>query len=105
MPIVQMATSPPIAAEPEPGAPVPRDAIDPDLVKLARTRTRIGVITAAAVVALSVYFILRLGADRTFGGEPDTPRAVALADVAAGKVADNSYVSFEADPMMSHAIR
>jgi len=100
-----MATSPPIAAEPEPGAPVPRDAIDPDLVKLARTRTRIGVITAAAVVALSAYFILRLGADRAFGGEPDTPRAVALADVAAGKVADNSYVAVEAEPMMSHAIR
>jgi hypothetical protein len=105
MPIVQMATSPPIAAEPEPGAPVPRDAVDPDLIKLARTRTRIGVITAAAVVALSVYFILRLGPDRAFGGEPDTPRAVALADVAAGKIADNSHVSLEADPMVSHAIR
>jgi hypothetical protein len=106
MPIVQMAATPPIAEpESEPGAPVPRDAIDPDLVKLARTRPKIGAITAAAVVALSVYFILRLGPDRRFGGEPEAPRAVALADVAAGKIADESFVSLAAEPMMSHAIR
>lgn len=107
-----MATSPPIAAEPaepaappEPGAPVPRDAIDPDLVKLARTRHRIGVITAAAVIALSAYFIHRMGPDRRFAGEPEIPVPVAVADVAAGKVADNSHVAFPADAMMSHAIR
>jgi len=100
-----MATSPPIAAEPEPGAPVPRDAIDPELIKLARTRPKIGVITAAAVVALSAYFIHRMSPDRRFGGEPDSPRAMVVADVAAGKAGDNRYVAFTADPMMSHAIR
>lgn len=94
------------APEPEAGAPVPRDAIDPDLVKLARTRPKIGAITAAAVVAACLYFlVLRFGPDRHFAGEPEQPRPVALADVAAGKVADDSYVSFEAEPMMSHAIR
>lgn len=107
-----MATSPPIAGEPagpaaspEPGAPVPRDAIDPDLVKLARTRPRIGVITAAAVIALSGYFIHRMGPDRRFAGEPEIPVPIAAADIAAGKIADNSHVAFPADPMMSHAIR
>ncbi|HSK01946.1 MAG TPA: hypothetical protein VK932_11920 [Kofleriaceae bacterium] len=102
-----MAASPPIEdpAAREPGAPVPRDAIDPELVKLARTRPKIGAITAAAVVVLCGWFMFRLGADRRFGGEPESPRAVALADVAAGKVADESFVSFEAEPMMSHAIR
>lgn len=103
-----MAASPPIDedhAAREPGAPVPRDAIDPELVKLARTRPKIGAITAAAVVVLCGFFLFRLGSDRRFGGEPESPRAVALADVAAGKVADESFVSFEAEPMMSHAIR
>ncbi len=102
-----MAASPPIEdlVAPEPGAPVPRDTIDPELVKLARTRPKIGAITAAAVVALCIFFMFRLGSDRRFGGEPEAPRAVALADVAAGKVADESFVSFEAEPMMSHAIR
>lgn len=100
-----MAAPPEIAA-PEPGEPIPRDAIDPDLVKLARTRPKIGPITAAAVVAATIYFIVfRLGPDRGFAGQPETPRAVALADVAAGKVAENSYISLEAEPMMSHAIR
>lgn len=93
------------ATPPEPGAPVPHDAIDPELVKLARTRPKIGAITAAAVVALCAFYILRFGPDRSFGGEPEAPRAVALADVAAGKVAANSFVSLDAEPMMSHAIR
>ena len=105
MPIAQMA-APPKKPEPEPGAPIPRDAIDPDLVKLARTRPKIGAITAAAVVALCGYFIFfYLAPDRRFAGEPEEPRAVVLADVAAGKVADNSHVTVDADPMMSHAIR
>jgi len=110
MPIAQMATSPPSIDDParssaEPGAPIPRDAIDPDLVRLARTRPKIGAITAAAVVALSVYFILRLGPDRRFAGEPEQPRHVALHDVAAGNVPDESFIALDADPMMSHAIR
>ncbi len=105
-----MAAKSPDLAEPEPGAsipgaPIPRDAIDPELIKLARTRSKIGVITAAAVVALCVFFVIRIGEDRRFAGEPEAPRAVALADVAAGKVADESFVSLDADPMMSHAIR
>jgi hypothetical protein len=98
MPILQMAD--------EPGAPIPRDAIDPELVKLGRARPKIGAITAGAVVALCVYFsFFWLSSHRRFAGEPEAPRAVALADVAAGKVAEDSHVSFDADPMMSHAFR
>ncbi|HWO21909.1 MAG TPA: hypothetical protein VNO30_24240 [Kofleriaceae bacterium] len=100
-----MAASPPIV-EPEPGAPVPRDAIDPDLVRLGRARSKIGAITAAAVVGLCLYFLfIWLSPHRRFAGEPPEPRAVALADVAAGQVASDSFVSLEADPMMSYAIR
>lgn len=105
MPIAQMAARPPIA-EPEPGAPIPRDAIDPDLVRLARTRPKIGAITAAAVVALCGYFLFFwLAPHRRFAGQPEEPRAVVLSDVAEGKVASNSYVMLDADPMMSHAVR
>jgi hypothetical protein len=105
MPIAQMAARPPIA-KPEPGAPIPRDAIDPDLIKLARTRPKIGAITAAAVVALCGYFLFFwLAPHRRFAGEPAEPRAVVLSDVAEGKVASNSFVMLDADPMMSHAIR
>ena len=99
-----MAVSPPIA-EPEPGAPIPRDSIDPDLVKLARKRPQIGLITAVGVVVVCVYYIVHLGPDRRFGGEPEVPRTVAIADVAAGKIADDSYIAIDTDPMMSHAIR
>src|SRR5262245_38889787 len=105
MPIAQMATDPPTIADPEPGAPVPRDAIDPDLVKLARTRPKIGAITSAAVVAVSIFYMIRLGEDRRFGAADEAPRPVAVADVIAGKIADESYVSLDAEPMMSHAIR
>ncbi|HWU91460.1 MAG TPA: hypothetical protein VN253_29535 [Kofleriaceae bacterium] len=101
-----MAVSPPKPEpDPEPGAPVPRDAIDPDLVKLARKRPQIGLVTAAGVIALCVYYIVHLGPDRRFGGEPEAPRPVALADLADGKIADDSFISVETDPMMSHAIR
>jgi hypothetical protein len=106
MPIAQMAASPPIErTKPEPGAPVPRDAIDPDLVKLARKRPQIGLITALGVIAICFYYILHLGPDRRFGGEPETPRPVTLADIITGKIPYNSYIALDADPLMSHAIR
>lgn len=99
-----MAVTPPIA-EPEPGAPIPRDSIDPDLIKLARKRSQIGIITAIGVIVVCVFYILDLAPDRRFGREPEVPRAVALADVAAGKIPDDSFISIDTDPMMSHAIR
>jgi hypothetical protein len=108
MPIAQMAASPPIERtkpEPEPGAPIPRDAIDPDLVKLARKRPQIGLITALGVIAVCFYYIVTLGPDRRFAGEPETPRPVALADIITGKIPYNSYIALDADPLMSHAIR
>jgi hypothetical protein len=104
MPIVQMADSPPIT-ERDPGAPIARDAIDPDLIKLSRTRAKIGVITAAGVVALCVYFLIRLGPDRRFGGASDEPTQVAVADVVAGKIDDDAYVALDAEPLMAQAIR
>ncbi|HLL23128.1 MAG TPA: hypothetical protein VK427_13400 [Kofleriaceae bacterium] len=89
----------------EPGAPIPKDAIDPDLVKLRRTRPTIGLVTSAGMVFLCAFFLYRLTADRRFGSEPDRPRQVQLADIVAGNVAADSHVELPAEPMMSHAIR
>jgi hypothetical protein len=90
---------------PEPGAPIPKDAIDPELVKLSRPRPKIGVITALGLVFLSVFFLFRLSPDRRFGGASEQPTRVTAADVVAGKVGADAYVSLEAEPLLAHAIR
>ena len=89
MPTGQIAESQPpdksdAAAAREEGAPIPKDAIDPELVKLTRPRPKIGVLTSAGMVFLCVFFLLKLGADRTFGGEGDNPKLVDVASVVAG---------------------
>lgn len=94
-----------MAESPEPGAPIPKDAIDPELVKLRGPRPKIGLLTAAGMVFLCAFFIWKLNADRTFGGEGDNPHLVQVADVAGGKVDAESFVEIPAEPMMSHAIR
>jgi hypothetical protein len=89
----------------EDGARVPPGTIDPDLVKLGRGRSKIGIITAAGVVGLCVYFLLRLGPDRKFAGEGDKPTAVAISDILGDRIAPNSFVDLEAEPLVSHAVR
>lgn len=91
--------------EPELGAPIPKEQIDPELVKLSRARPKIGLVTSAGMVFLCGYFLLKLNADRQFAGEGDKPRLVELAAVTSGKVAAESFVEIPAEPMMSHAIR
>lgn len=90
---------------PEPGAPIPKDAVDPELIKLSRPRPKVGVITAAGLVLLSVFFVLRLDPDRRFAGAGEAPAKVAVADVLAGKVDHDAFVAIEAEPLMAHAIR
>lgn len=99
-----MAEPSPIS-ERDPGAPIARDAIDPDLVRLGRPRSKIGIITAAGVVVLCAYFLIRLGPDRRFAGADEQPIAATAADLAAGKVAADSYVALTAEPVRAHAIR
>ena len=99
-----MAESPP--SEPrDPGAPFPPGALDPDLVKLPRSRPRVGVITAFGLCALSVMFLLRLAPDRRFGGASDRPVAATTADLLAGKVATEQLVTVTGEPVVSQAIR
>jgi len=91
--------------EPLEGAPIPKDAIDPELIKLSRPRPKVGIITAAGLVFLSVFFLWRLNPDRRFGGAADQPTRTTVADVLAGKVGTDAFVSFEAEPLVAHAIR
>lgn len=88
----------------EPGARIAKDAIDPDLIKLRRKRPKVGVITAAGLVFLSLVFLLRLNGDRKFGGN-DKPAKVSVSDVLGGHVGTDRYVALDAEPLMSHAIR
>lgn len=95
----------PPAGPGEPGAPIAHDQIDPDLVKLARARPRVGVITAAGLVLLSSVFLWRLGPDRRFAGSGAEPRPAGVADVLAGKVEADQLVVLTAEPVVSQAIR
>ena len=87
------------------GAPIPKDQVDPELIKLSRPRPKVGVITAAGLVFLSVFFLLRLNPDRRFGGAAEEPTKVTAADVVADKVGADSFVAVEAEPLVAHAIR
>ncbi len=78
---------------------------DPDLIKLSRKKPNIRLLTAASVVFLALFFLLKLDPDRRFAGNDDAPTSVTIADLAAGKVDEDAYVSVKAEPMMSHAIR
>src|SRR5882757_10728793 len=103
-----MTPSPAMADTPieqrEPGAPIARDAIDPDLVKLARARPKVGMITAAGIAFLCLWFVLRLNPDRRFAGE-GAPRPVSVADVLDGKVAADARIQVAAEPLIAHAVR
>ncbi len=93
-------------AEAELGAPIPKDTPDPELIKLARSRPKIGIITAAGLVFLCGLFLLRLNGDRRFSGEAAVPDRVSVADVLGGKVALDRFIKLEgAEPLMAHAIR
>jgi len=95
----------PTSAEFDPGAPIARDAIDPELVKLARQQPRVGLITAAGLVFLAVLFLIKLSPDRRFAGSNAQPVAATVADILAGKVDTEQLVSVTAEPLVSSAIR
>jgi hypothetical protein len=78
---------------------------DEELISLARTRPNIRALTAAGVVFLAGFFLLKLNPDRRFSSNDETPKSVAISDLVNGSVDKDSYVSVAAEPLMSHAIR
>jgi len=106
MPVSSVMASESQAAQAETaGAPIAKDAIDPDLVKLSRKRPKIGIVTAAGLVFLCTMFVVRLWPDRRFSGHDATPTKVTVADIVAGKIDLDAHISVQADPVVAHAIR
>ena len=93
------------STEPEAGAPIARDAIDPDLIKLARTKIQIGIVTCLGVLVLCVYFMLRLGPDRRFAGEDERPVVITVDAITSGKAELERHVTVEAQLLLAHAMR
>lgn len=105
LPPAMADVSTPPAGEREPGAPIGRDEIDPELVKLRRPALAIGAVAAAAVVILCLGLMLRLRHDFAFSREGSTPREVQVADIVAGHVGDDAYITLVAPPDRTGAIR
>jgi hypothetical protein len=78
---------------------------DPELIKLRRSRPKVGVLTATGVLFLAIFFLVKLNPDRRFAGNDEAPRTVALADLASGKIDEDAFVSVTAEPVIAHAIR
>ena len=97
--------SSPTDAPTGPEVPVPKDAIDPELVRLRRPRPQIGAVTALGVVIFCAYVAIRLDGDRRFAGEPETARPVAVDAIAAGKVDTDSHVAVTARIERASAVR
>ncbi len=97
-----MAADPPTEAR-EPGAPVPKDEIDPELVSL-RPRTQVGLLTSFSVVVFCIYMAVRLWPDLKFSRE-DKPRAIDVASVVAGKADRDSYLGVRLDLERAAAVR
>lgn len=89
----------------DPGAPIGKDEIDPDLVSLRRSAPKVGIVTSAAIVLVCVVLMVRLRDDFAFARSDDSPRAVSVEDVIAGKIADGTYVSVVAPLDRSAAVR
>jgi hypothetical protein len=89
----------------EPGEPFARDEIDPDLVKLARPRSKVGLITAAGLVFLCIAYLVHLAPDLRFARSSAQPVPAAVADILAGKVDTEALVALSAEPLRSQAIR
>lgn len=94
-----------VQQQPEEGAPVPKDYQDPALIKLRRSRPKIGIVTAAGVVFLSVFFLLKLNPDRRFAGADGPAKTASVGDIVAGKVSEDALVAVTGEPLMAHAIR
>lgn len=89
----------------EPGAPVAKDALDPELIRLTRPRLKVSLITAAGLVFLCGYFLVRLTPDRHFAASSQAPQKTAVADVIGNRVPVDRFISLDAQPLLSHAIR
>ncbi len=105
MPLVSVMADDANTPAHEPGAPIAKDFVDPELIKLSRSRPKIGALTAAGVLFLALFFLFKLNADRRFSSNGESPMPVTVADLAKGGVDSDKFVSVQAEPLMAHAVR
>ncbi|MEZ4364786.1 MAG: hypothetical protein R2939_00695 [Kofleriaceae bacterium] len=101
-----MASTPGPTTEPgarEPGAPIGRDELDPELINLKAGRLDVGALAALAVLVLVALMAIRLWPDLRFSRQADTPRTVDAAGARAS--APDSFVQLDARLVLSRAMR
>jgi hypothetical protein len=85
----------------DPGAPVGRDEIDPELVNLRKGGPKFGVVTCAGVAILCLYLVYRLMPDLGYAREPDAPAKLRMT----AELADNTFVELPLTIERARAIR
>src|SRR3954466_4909458 len=90
-----MAADVPAPEPREPGAPIPKDEIDPELVSL-RPRTQVGLLTSLAIVVFCIHLAVKLLPDFRFARE-GKPAAVDVQEILAGKVDSDRNVAVYLD--------
>ncbi len=92
----------------EPGAPVPPDAIDPELLKLSVPLPRRHPLVAVAVLLVGALLLYRMRTDLTYAMQPAAPRELGEAAVAlrSGKLAEaaGGYVRVSGLPDRRNAL-
>lgn len=98
---------PPDHGEDDAGRPVPRDAIDPELIVLPRTRTPIGPMLSISIIAFCIFIMVRMYPDLRFSLQGESPRTFdsAAALLGSDQRADNRFVQLRAVPDRSYAVR
>jgi len=81
------------------------DQLDPELVSLRRPAPRIGLITSGAIVIGCVALMIRLHRDFVFSRAGESAHMVTVADLVAGQIADDSYVTVSAPLERAAAVR
>jgi len=92
----------------EPGAPVPPDAIDPELLKLSVPLPRRHPLVAVAVLLVGALLLYRMRTDLTYAMQPSAPRELgeAAAALRSGKLAEaaGGYVQVSGLPDRRNAL-
>lgn len=94
-----------MAGKRDPGAPVGKDEIDPELVSLRGPRAKVGALTALAICVVCVFYLVKLAGDFAFSRGGDHPRDVTIAQIAGGDVGTNELIQVAAPLERSAAVR
>ena len=88
-----------------PGRPIGRDEIDPELIALPRTKTRIGVVLSLCVVVFCGYIMTHLYGDLRFSRKGDEPQALTSMAEAVDPANAERFVQVRAVPDRSFVAR